>query len=118
MKSLKNCIKLSCSVKIYVPSTVDVKSVLCASQAGEWIDKTLNLLSNEFGGATSTNALGAWCSTQGDLIKENITLVFAFAPQNQLETSIDKIYDFCLSMKKELNQEAIALEVNGELYLL
>jgi hypothetical protein len=113
MKTLKNCIKLSSQVKIYVPSTLNVNESFDSSQ---WVDKALSLLSSEFGGATATVALGAWVSSQNELVKEKITLVFSYARQEQLENSIDRIYDFCLAMKLELKQEEIALEVNGELY--
>ena len=115
MKTLKNCIKLSCQVKVYIPSTINVKESVDSS---EWTDKALELLSNEFGGATSTTALGAWVSNQGELVKEGVTVVFAYANQDKLEWSINKVYDFCLSMKQALSQEAIALEVNGEMYLV
>lgn len=115
MKQLKNCIKLSCQVKVYVPSTIGVRE---AFNSLDWIEKTMSILSKEFGGATATSALGAWVSNQGDLVKENVTVVFAYASQDQLEQSIDKVYEFCLSMKHGLGQEAIALEVNGEMYLI
>lgn len=114
-KLLKNCIKLSCQIKIYVPSTINIKESFDSS---EWVNKALEILSEEFGGATSTNALGAWINSQGELVKENVTMVFAYAKQDRLELSISKIYDFCLLMKKKLAQEAIALEINGEMYLV
>lgn len=112
---LKNCVKLSCQVKIYVPSTINVNENIDNS---EWVDKALSLLSTEFGGATSTKALGAWVAQNGQLIKENVTLVFAYANQDKLEQKIESIYDFCLLMKVALSQEAIALEVNGDMYLV
>jgi hypothetical protein len=115
MKTLKNCIKLSCSVKIYVPSTININQ---SFDSQEWIDKTLSFLSQEFGGSTASKALGAWLSSKGELVKENVTMVFSYANQSQLEQSIDKVYDFCLDMKAKLSQEAIALEVNNELYLV
>lgn len=115
MKILKNCIKLSCQVKIFVPSTVDV---IVDFDSSEWIDKALCLLSEEFGGATASNALGVWQTMQGNLIKEKVTIVFSFARQEQLNDSIEKIHNFCLEMKKSLSQESVALEVNGELYLI
>lgn len=115
MKTLKNCIKLSSSVKIYVPSTVNVDQHCDTS---DWVNRCLKLLSQEFGGSTASTALGAWVNNSGDLIKENVVLVFAFAKQAQLESSMETIYNFCLDMKKNLGQEAIALEVNGELYLI
>lgn len=115
MKTLKNCVKLSCSVKIYVPSTVNVDQ---SFDSQEWTDKALQLLSNEFGGSTASKALGAWVSSKGELVKENVTMVFSYANQSQLEASIEKVYDFCLDMKTKLSQEAIALEINNELYLI
>ena len=115
MKTLKNCIKLSCSVKIYVPSTFELDKNFDTT---EWINKTLSLLANEFGGSTSSKALGAWLSNKGELVKEEITLVFSYATQDKLELSIDRIYEFCLDMKKNLAQVAIALEINNELYLI
>jgi|SRR5277367_5865118 len=115
MKTLKNCIKLSCQVKIYVPSTIGIRE---AFDSIEWMDRALSLLSKEFGGATASSAMGAWVSSNGELVKENVTVVFAYAIQEQLEESISRIYDFCLEMKRKLTQEAIALEVNGEMYLI
>lgn len=115
MKMLKNCLKLSSSVKIYVPSTIDVNQ---SFDSPEWIDKTLKFLASCFGGSTATKALGAWVSTNGELVKERVTVVFSYASQPDLETNIDEIYNFCLTMKKALGQEAIALEVNNELYFV
>lgn len=115
MKALKNCIKLSCQVKVYVPSTIRIRQQF---NCLDWIEKTMSLLSNEFGGATATTALGAWVSNQGDLVKENVTVVFSYATQDKLEKSINNVYDFCLSMKHGLEQESIALEINGEMYLI
>jgi hypothetical protein len=115
MKTLKNCIKLGSCVKIYVPSTVNVSKEI---NSQVWQDKAMSLLAECFGGSTSSDALGAWISQSGELIKERVTLVFSYVNSSQLENHIETIYDFCLVMKKELSQEAIALEVNGELYLL
>lgn len=115
MKTLKNCIKLSSSVRVYVPSTVNVNQCI---DSQEWTDKALKFLSECFGGSTASNALGAWVSNNGELVKENVTMVFSYANQADLESSIEKVYNFCLEMKMALTQEAIALEVNGELYLV
>lgn len=115
MKALKNCIKLSCSVKIYVPSTINVEENF---DSQEWVEKALQFLSERFGGSTASKALGAWVSTEGKLIKESVTMVFAYATQDALEKYIEETYEFCIDMKSLLKQEAIALEINNELYLL
>lgn len=115
MKTLKNCVKLSSSVRIYVPSTIDVDKDFDNSL---WVDEAMRMLAVHFGGATSSQALGSWVSSSGQLVKEHVTIVFAYAEQSQLNASIESIHDFCVKMKLELKQEAIALEVNNELYLV
>lgn len=115
MKQLKNCVKLTSQVKIYVPSTVDVDKNFDNS---EYVQQTLKFLSECFGGATATKALGAWISTKGQLVTEHVDLVFSFAKEKDLEESIDKIYNYCLKMKLDLRQESISLEVNNELYFV
>jgi hypothetical protein len=115
MNPLKNCIMLSCSIKIYVPSTIDVS---IASDNSEYVDKTLEFLSELFGGATTSKAFGAWLSNDLKLVKEKIDLVFSYCDQTALDFHIDKIYNYCMGLKYMLKQEAIALEVNNILYFV
>lgn len=115
MKSLKHCVELDSTIKIYVPSTTNVDQ--CADTS-EWIDKTLSLLSASFGGATCTQALGCWISNQGNLVKEDVHLCYAFFREADLKKHFDAIYDFILEMKRELSQECIAMELHGKLYLI
>lgn len=115
MKALKNCIKLGCSVKIYVPSTSNVNETADTSR---WVDASMKLLAQEFGGATATQALGAWLSMEKGLVKERVTLVIAYTTSEGISQKIDLIYEFCEKMKKDLSQETIALEINNELYFI
>lgn len=115
MKHLKNCVKLNSIVKIYVPSTYDVDKKI---DNEEWIDKTLTFLSEKFRGATASPALGAWVSQGGELIKEDVAVVFSYCLQSDLKQEIDNVYDFCVEMRNVLKQESISLEVNGELYFV
>ena len=57
MKELKSLTKLSKNIKIYVPSTIDVDKKIDTSKN---VDETLTLLSNKFGGSTSTKSVGTW----------------------------------------------------------
>lgn len=115
MKQLKNCVKLRSQVKIYVPSTYSVDNEIDNS---EYVDRTLTFLSKCFQGATCSEALGAWVTASGNLIKEKVSMCFSFANQEDLNKNIDSIYDYCLNLKLELKQEMIALELNGELYFI
>ena len=112
---LKNLFKLSSKITVYVPSTVDINTEIDNSV---YVNRTATLLSDCFGGATSTNALGYWTSPSAGLVKEKSTLVFAYCSENDLENNLEKVIDFCNKLKSELSQDAIALEINGEMYFI
>lgn len=114
-KKLKNLISLNQNVKIYIPSTTDINKEVDTSLH---VEQALSLLASSFGGATSYQAFGAWLSASGQLIKEKVTVCEAFCKEIEIQEKIEDIYDFCLKLKIDLKQEAIALEVNGTLHLV
>lgn len=67
-KTLKNLIVLESNVKIYIPGTIAVN---IAHDNSKFVDDTLKLLSNYFGGSTNYQAIGCWQSVNIGLIKEN-----------------------------------------------
>lgn len=112
---LKNMFKLSSKVTVYIPSTMDINKEIDTS---EWVDACATLLSNCFGGATSCKALGYWTSPTAGLVKEHTTQVFAYCSDSDLQAKIDTVIDFCEYLKNELKQDAVALEINGEMYFI
>ena len=112
---LKNMFKLSSKITVYIPSTMDINEEIDTSK---YVDAAATLLSNCFGGATSTNALGYWTSPTKGLVKEKSTMVFAYCTTDDLNEHIEKVVDFCENMKAELKQDAIAMELNGEMYFI
>ena len=92
---LKNMFKLSSKVTVYIPSTTDINKEVDTSA---YIDNCATLLSNCFGGATSTNALGCWTSPTMGLVKEKTTLVFAYCTTEQLDEHIEKVIDFAMEI--------------------
>lgn len=114
-KKLLNAFKLSSKLTVYIPATANVNEAI---DNKEYVDQCATLLSDYFGGATSTPALGYWTSAEAGLVKENTTLVFAYCGDSDLAEHLDKVVDFCENLKKELSQEAIALELNGEMYFI
>ena len=115
MKILKNCIVLSSKVQIYVPTTINIDEPM---ETSAWVDKAIDLLANQFGGATVARRFGAWQEIGKGIVKEDIYLVSAYCDEGKLQAGIEKIYDFCLEMKDQLKQAAIALEVNNQLYFI
>lgn len=114
-KKLKNMFKLSSKVTIYVPATINVNEQIDNTK---YVDRIASLLSQCFGGSTSTPALGYWLSDTQGLIKEKTTMVFAYCKDQDLEEKIDIIITECENLKAELHQEAIAMEINGEMYFI
>lgn len=116
MKKLQNYFKLSGKVTIYIPNTIGPTDEIQGDNA--FIDKTAKILSEYFGGSTSTNGLGYWVSSEHGLIKERSTMVFSYCTTEQLEEHIDDVVNICENLKTDMQQEAIALEINGEMYFI
>ena len=112
---LQNMFKLSSKVTVYIPSTKNINEVINNTQ---YINQCASLLSECFGGATSTPALGYWMSNTVGLVKEDTTMVFSYASDTDLQANIEKVITFCENLKTELKQDAIALEINGEMYFI
>ena len=115
MKQLEQLTKLDKNIKIYVPSTTDVDKKIDTSKQ---IDNTLTLLSNKFGGSTSTKGIGTWISNKKTLVKEEVTICESYCSGSDLKNSLTEVIDYCNELKTELSQEAISLEVNSELYFI
>lgn len=112
---LQNMFKLSSKITVYIPSTMDINQT---ADTQKYIDNCATLFSECFGGATSCETLGYWTSPTKGLVKERSTMVFAYCKDEDLQTKIESVLDFCENMKAELKQDAIALEINGEMYFI
>lgn len=84
---LKNCLKLSSKITVYVPATNGIDK---AADNTEQVKKTAALLSELFGGATSTPALGYWMSPAAGLVAEATTVVFAYAADAALQEHVGR----------------------------
>lgn len=110
-KELKFKFDLDCKVAIYVPSTVDVDKEVNNEQQVLQIIKRLSLL---FGCATASDAVGGWVANDGQTVIEKIKIVYSYCTSEQLKENIDTILEICENLKKEMLQEAITLEINGQ----
>ena len=83
-----------------------------------YVASTLEFLGTRFGGATSQEAVGIWNSRESGLIDEKIHRVHAYATAADLRKYMDEVLDYARKLKAELQQEAIALEINQKLTLV
>lgn len=111
MKTLKFKFDLDCKVAVYVPSTIKVNEPVDNAQQ---VGKIVRKLSEMFGGATATQAVGGWVTAAGEIVTEKITIVYSFCTSTQLHENIENVLDICETLKKEMTQEAITLEINGQ----
>lgn len=102
---------LDCKVSVYVPSTMDVNKPVDNT---EKVLEIIKKLSTIFGGATASNAFGGWVAQNGEVVTEKVTIVYAFCSSDKLAENIDTVYGICLDLKKSMKQEAITLEINGQ----
>lgn len=111
MKTLKFKFDLNCKVAIYVPSTVDVNKEI---DNAEYVKSVIRELSIMFGGATATPSVGGWVSAIGETVIENVSIVYSFCTSEQLVENIDAVLGICEKLKIDMSQEAITLEINGQ----
>lgn len=112
---LQNLFKLSSKVTVIVPATININEEIDNTP---YVDRTASLLSDCFGGATASQTLGYWKSPTVGLVKEKSTTVFAYCSESDLQKHADKVVDLCMQLKEEMHQDAIALEINGEMYFI
>lgn len=103
-------------VAVYVPSTRNVNQPLSEVEHYAEVDSVLRDFSRMFGGATSTPAIGAWQTVDGDLVKEAVTIVYAFADLTDTQKVAVKL--IAQHLAKRLGQEGVLVEWSGVAYLV
>lgn len=114
-KRLEKLQALRHKVAIYVPGTNGVNT---AADNSHYVKMAAAVLSDLFGGATATPAVGYWMSDNAGLVEEKTTVVYAYATNTALESGLDDVIDFCDGMKEALKQEVISLELDTALYFI
>jgi hypothetical protein len=112
--ALKGQFHLDEVVKIYVPSTYDVDQPIDNTP---YVNRSLETFSKMFGGATAIDGTGAWVSDDEKLIKEKVTIVYSFADDLN-KKSTNAVVAYAKTLKEEMKQSSISLEVNGKMYFI
>lgn len=109
--------KMTARVAVYVPGTSGPDTA-DADLAARMTEQTAAALSELFGGATITDASGAWVSDTCGLVREAVKIVYSFAMPEQLDEHADEILRIVEQVKREMRQEMVSVEINGALYLV
>lgn len=108
--NLKFVFDLDSKVAIYVPSTNNVDVPTSNEKQVKQVITELSIL---FGGATASEAVGGWVAANGQTVIEHVTIVYSYCTTELLKDHFEKVVAICERIKKEMQQEAVTLEVNG-----
>jgi len=111
----KSQFTLSESIKIYVPSTTDTDKKI---DNESFVRDTETKLSKLFGGSTTSNGIGCWVSDSVGLVRESVKIVQSFTSVEGLEKHISEVIEICESLKRDMIQEGISLEIKDKFYVI
>lgn len=109
---------LNHKITVYVTSTIAGNIPASPDVQERWVNAFLANFSKWFGGATVIDGVGAWMSDTFGLVKEPIKLVYAFMSQEAYAQHGDDVFALASAMRADMGQEAVSVEVDGELNLV
>lgn len=83
----------------------------------KWVNSTIDMLTLLFGGATTFEANGTWLYGE-KLVNDKVNICFSFCSESDLEIYLDQIKEYCIRMKKDMNQVSVAIEIDNVFYLI
>jgi hypothetical protein len=98
-------------VSVYVPGTKQTNVKLSARDRSIYTDKIARQLSDKFGGSTATRGIGFYVSNNGELIRENVTIVKSFYAGDSA-AAFEFACKLGRQLKTELSQESVTIESN------
>lgn len=111
-KELNFKFDLNCKWAIYVPSTMNVNEHIDNTKE---VERIIGELSDLFGGATATPALGGWRCNDGSVVTEKVTIVYAYCTSELSVEHADEVLTIARRICREFNQEAVTVEYNGQI---
>lgn len=109
--------KLNHRIAVYVPSTFEGNKPARMMQRRA-TKKAARRLSQLFGGATQTKALGYWVSSEKGLIAERQNIVYSACTEEDKQTKLQAVLTFAQALCKWMKQEAVTVEIDGELQFI
>lgn len=108
-------LELTHRVAVYVPGT---QGVSAAADNTAQVRKIAAKLSGYFGGATAQQSTGYWTSSTAGLVAEAVTIVFSACTAEQLNAHLPQVLELAQDIKREMQQEAVTVELDGKLYII
>lgn len=102
---------LSNRVTFYVPSTKNVDTPLSGAESDALIERVERVFAATFGGCTTTQGIGSYVANNGDLIREQVTLVTSYHDKTT-QDALAIVIPLAQVIKTEYGQESILIETN------
>jgi hypothetical protein len=103
-------------VALYIPGYTRDRLEIAPELRADVVSDAVRLLSRMFHGATVLEASGGWLNDDGAIVTEPVTIVYAFAGELLL-ADLAVLAGFVDFLRDLLSQEAVAIEINGAMYL-
>jgi hypothetical protein len=107
--------QLPLEMVVYVPSTQDVDKVISVDKMNKRVDVVKEYLASKFGGYTSSDKLGGYVDSTGNLVNEDVVQVTSFSTQEAYNENKEELINQLAKWGKEWGQEAIGFEFEGDL---
>jgi hypothetical protein len=107
--------QLPLEMVVYVPSTQDVDKVISVDKMDKRVDEVKEYLASKFGGYTSSDKLGGYVDSTGNLVNEDVVQVTSFSTQEAYDENKEELINQLAKWGKQWGQEAIGFEFEGDL---
>ena len=105
-------------IAVYIPGIVHVDRPAGQVQQA-WTGQMLDAFGALFGGSTAIHVLGTWIGLDGQLVREPVNLVYSYCSnEHRFGDTQYAVLRLAKRMAAEMGQEAVAVEVDGALYLV
>ena len=112
---MQQAVTLPQRVALYVPGT---QGPATATDNAAQVERVAREFCGWFGGATAQPSAGYWLSDTAGLVREAVTIVFAACTADQLREHLPDVLTLAQQIKAEMQQEAVSVELNGNLYII
>jgi hypothetical protein len=110
--------ELPYEVAIYIPSTQDVDRVISVDQMNLRVDEVKKYLAKTFGGYTSSETLGGFIASNGELVNEEVIKITSFSTVEDFNKHKVELLKQIGKWGDKWGQEAIGFEYEGDLYYI
>lgn len=116
MQALADRLGRTSRITIYIPKQLEDNPI----DTSPYVQKTLNFLATLFKESPAIKDESQRLTSTGEsgIISETIYTVRTYVTQSELDKHLDKVLDFAASIKTDLNQDALAIEVNHKFMLI